>query len=151
MTILDMLHRNKLVDVKNNRVVLLDEAAFGLLCRYLRFLFRKAFEKMPAVSHNVQAAVVELGTSAAARNSGLDNGAEIPGEDMVAALSKEKEPSIEAALELREFGIITVEKTGDKSVADNKNPLAGYKFYVAQPEFEKYFLYCSCKDMVPTL
>jgi CRP/FNR family transcriptional regulator len=152
MTILDMLHRNSLVDVKNNRIALLDEPRFGLLCTYLRFLFRKAFEKMPVVSRNVQAIVTELGTTAAARQSGLENGSEIPGADMLAALSKaDEEPSIEEALELREFGILTVEKTGDKSVADKENPLAGYTFHVAQPEFKKYFLYCSCKDMVPTI
>jgi CRP/FNR family transcriptional regulator len=151
MTILDMLHRDKLVDVKNNRIELLDEPKFGMLCKYLRFLFRKAFEKMPAISQNLQTVVAELGGSAAARHGGCENGAEIPGEAMLAALSKaDEKTTVEAALKLREFGIITVEKTDDKSVAEEENPLAGYKFYVAQPEFEKYFLYCSCKDMVPT-
>jgi CRP-like cAMP-binding protein len=153
MSILDMLQRNGMIDVKNNRITLADEAKLNGFCEYLRQMFRKSFDKMSVVTPRSQKLIVALGPAASSRQAASAKGWEIAEADMVAALSKcdAAGAALEAVNELRDLGIVTVARTGGKAAADKDNSLSGYQFFVDPAAFEKYFLYCSYKDMVTIL
>jgi CRP-like cAMP-binding protein len=153
MSILDMLQRNGTIDVKNNRITLVDEAKLNGFCEYLRRMFRKSFDKMSVVSPRSQKLIVALGPAASAKQAVSEKGMEIAEADMAAAISKcdASGAALEAVNELRDLGIVAVARPGGKAAADKDDSLSGYQFFVDPEAFEKYFLYCSYKDMVTIL
>ncbi len=154
MSVLDLLNRNGIIDVKENRIILVNESKLNGLCDYLRNSFRKSFDKMGAVSPRAQKLVIALGNAIAGMPPDYEKRKEVAASDVLSALSA---CDIEAAArpgavqEIKDLGIVSTTKTGTDPAGDKDNPLAGYQFFVDAGSFEKYFLYCSYKDMVTLL
>jgi CRP-like cAMP-binding protein len=149
MRIFDLLQRNGIIEVNNKRVVLIDEAKLDGYCNYLRLMFRKSFDKMGVMSPRSQKLIAALHDAVAAQQTATEKGKEIAAADMLAALARcdAQKTALEAVNELKALGVISMAK-GAGQPADKDSPLYGFQFFVDPAAFEKYFLYCSFKDMV---
>jgi hypothetical protein len=112
-------------------------------------MFRKSFDKMGTISPRAQKIIIALHETVAALPAASEKGKEVSAADLLAVLSKceEAKTAVEAVNELKGLGAIIMAK-GAPQPADKDNPLSAFQFFVDPAAFEKYFLYCSYKDMV---
>jgi CRP-like cAMP-binding protein len=145
MQVLDMLQKNNITDLREGRILLRDQAKLDGLCEYLRFHFRKSFDKTGKPSAGASALLRALSETVAA------GGVDLSGGDVAAACLKSNaaEGALEAVDELRDLGIMSYIKQAPAK--GGESPLSGYQFSVDPESFRKYLLYCTYKDMVPAL
>jgi CRP/FNR family transcriptional regulator, cyclic AMP receptor protein len=153
MQMLSCLQKKGVIDIRDGRIALCDQAKLDGCCDYLRLLFRKAFDKMGEMSGRASGLILALQeTVAPALFASSEKGVEIAAADMAAACAKggEEKSCLESIAELKELGVLSFTK-GAPAQADTA-PLAGYQFFIQDPAvYRKFLLYCTYKDMVPSL
>jgi CRP/FNR family cyclic AMP-dependent transcriptional regulator len=147
---LDCLQKKGIIDIGEGRITLCDQAKLDGCCDYLRLLFRKAFDKMGNLSAGASGLILALQETVAQASS--EKGVEIAAADMAAACAKggEEKSCLESVAELKELGVLSFTK-GAPAQGDTA-PLAGYQFFIQDPAvYRKFLLYCTYKDMVPSV
>jgi CRP-like cAMP-binding protein len=169
MQILDMLQKKGITDIKNGRIMLLDQAKLDGCCDFLRLFFRKAFDKTGTVSDRASTLVRGLQTAVASPKSTTEKGLlEIAAADMATACEQSAGKgagSLDLVNELKELEIVSFTKQpaakgeakGDASKSSKEgdaasgSPFAGYQFFIDPAMYGKFLLYCTYKDMAPAL
>jgi CRP-like cAMP-binding protein len=150
MQMLSCLQKNGVIDIREGRIALCDQAKLDGCCDYLRLLFRKAFDKMGEMSGRASGLILALQETVA--QASTEKGVEIAAADMAAACAKggEEKSCLESVAELKELGVLSFTK-GAPAQGDTA-PLAGYQFFIQDPAvYRKFLLYCIYKDMVPSV
>jgi CRP-like cAMP-binding protein len=146
MRVLESLQQQGLVELAEKDIRLVDEQKLKGLCRYVRLLLRKSYDKMPEISPCAGALIRGLQEALSAAAS--DKGSEAPAAEVLSLISKcdpDADPSA-VVEELTGLGVMTVRKGAVPQ--DKAHPLSGCQFLVDPEAFEKYFLYCTYRGMV---
>jgi len=162
MQVLAALQKKGVIDLPDGRIVLCDQAKLDGCCDYLRLSFKKSFDKLGTMSVATANVIMALSETVAGSNAASDKGVEIVGPDVAAACAKcnAGASTLECAAEMRDLELCTFTKATSPSKEGNASaspkggddaPLAGYQFVLDPAAYKKALIYCTYKDMVPSL
>jgi CRP-like cAMP-binding protein len=148
---LTALQSSGLIEVTEHAIVLADETKFDGYCDFLRGVFRKSFDKMDKVSHDAASFLCALEPFYRAQTITAGKGKEIAAADVVTALEKSETMGQAAVLfnELKDLNVLSMVKTN--TPLHDASPLLAHQFFIASQQYDKYLLYVTFKDMVPSL
>jgi CRP-like cAMP-binding protein len=154
--ILDILQKKGIVDLTKDRILLRDQAKLDGCCDFLRLYFRKAFDKTENPSAAASAVVRALQETVAAAATTEKGFREITAADLAAAC-EQSDARFDVVNELKSLGVVSYvkqpsSKEGAFATKDaDGSPFAGHQFFVDFAAYGKLLLYCTYKDMVPSL
>jgi CRP/FNR family cyclic AMP-dependent transcriptional regulator len=153
MKILDLLQRNGMIEVKDKWIVCSNQAKLDSYCDYLRHMFRKSFDKIGVISPRFQKMILALHDTVQSLPIIVGKGREVSAADMLAVCERcdTQNMALDAVNELKDAGALTVIKGAIQQPANKDNPLSGLQLFVDPTAFEKFFLYCSFKEMMTAL